>query len=120
MNQTLSSDGIAFVADHKDAGLVGFAEVSLRHDHVNGASITPVPYLEGWFVEQRFRRQGIGRSLITTAEMWAVDHGFAEFASDAEIDDHTSIAIHKILGFREVDRTVHFIKKIGIQRGKAE
>lgn len=113
MSQTLSSDGIVFVAEQEGVGLVGFAEVSLRHDHVDGASITPVPYLEGWFVDSRFRRRGIGRSLVAAAERWAAERGCTEFASDAEIDNHTSIVVHKTLGFREGNRTVHFIKTIG-------
>jgi aminoglycoside 6'-N-acetyltransferase I len=58
MNQLLKSDGVVFVAQDDQAKLVGFAGVSLRHDHVDGASISPVPYVEGWFVEASFRKQG--------------------------------------------------------------
>src|SRR5438045_205425 len=64
MRQLLQSDGVVFVAQDDAGKLIAFAEVSLRHDHVDGASISPVPYLEGWFVAGSFRKQGIGRRLI--------------------------------------------------------
>ena len=64
MDQLLKSDGAVFLAEDTQGNVIGFAELSLRHDHVDGASISPVPYLEAWFVEAPFRRQGIGRGLI--------------------------------------------------------
>lgn len=112
MDRILSSQGAVFVAEHPDIGLVGFAEISIRHDHVEGASINPVPYLEGWFVDERFRRKGIGRGLISAAEAWAKQKEFTEFASDAEIGNQTSITIHRTLGFKEVGRNVQFLKSL--------
>jgi len=45
-----------------------------------------VPYLEAWFVEASFRKQGIGRALMNALEQWAISRGFTELASDAEIE----------------------------------
>ena len=101
-----------FVAENDQADLIGFAEVSLRHDHVDGASICPVPYLEEWFVEAPFRRQGFGRSLIQAVEHWAISRGYTELASDAELTNTLSIRLHKLLGFSEVDRNVTFLKTL--------
>ena len=114
MGQLLKSNGAVFVAEDHQANLIGFAEVSLRHDHVDGASISPVPYLEGWFVEASFRRQGVGRSLIDAVERWAVLRGYAELASDAEIENSLSIRLHKQMGFSEIDRNVTFLKTLKI------
>src|SRR5437868_5235226 len=58
MSQLLKSGGVVFVAEDDQAKLIAFAEVSLRNDHVDGASISPVPYLEAWFVEAAFRQKG--------------------------------------------------------------
>jgi len=44
--------------------------------------------------------------------MWAIELGCDELASDAEIVNTGSIAAHKALGFREMDRVVSFIKKL--------
>jgi aminoglycoside 6'-N-acetyltransferase I len=110
MDQILSSRGVVFIAEHDDIGLVAFAEISIRHDHVEGASINPIPYLEGWYVDERFRMKGFGRKLIGAAEEWAKQQGFSEFASDTDIGNQHGIAIHTALGFKEVGRSVHFLK----------
>jgi aminoglycoside 6'-N-acetyltransferase I len=115
IDQILSSKGIVLVAELSSHGLVGFAEISLRNDHVEGTTITPIPYLEGWYVEPAFRVQGIGKALIGSAEDFVLQAGFTELASDTEVNNHTGIEIHNHLGFREAGRTVHFIKsRIGV------
>jgi aminoglycoside 6'-N-acetyltransferase I len=92
--------------------LGGFAEVSVRHDHVEGALAVPTPYLEGWYVDEDLRGRGVGRELLRSVEDWARKHGFAELASDAELDNHASIDAHHACGFTETCRTVHFIKRL--------
>jgi aminoglycoside 6'-N-acetyltransferase I len=99
-----------------DGELAGFAEVSIRHDHVDGTSAAPVPYLEGWYVEENFRGKGVGRELVRFVEEWARERGFVELASDAELWNEESIRLHGTLGFREVGRTVHFVKELNPPR----
>src|SRR6188508_1984380 len=82
--QLLESEGVVALAK-VDGELAGFAEVSIRVDHVDGTSAAPVPYLEGWFVEEKSRRHGVGRALVRFVEDWARERGFVELASDAEI-----------------------------------
>src|SRR5438093_6005557 len=95
IRQLLDSDGVVFVAEDDQGKLIGFAEVSLRRDHVDGASISPVPYLEAWFVEAAFRKQGVGRSLMDAVERWATSRGYTELASDAELGNSEGIRLHK-------------------------
>jgi aminoglycoside 6'-N-acetyltransferase I len=111
-DQLLKSGGVVFVAEAGHNDLVGFAEVSIRQDHVDGASICPVPYLEAWFVEASFRKQGVGRSLIDAVEHWVTLHGYTELGSDAEMENSLSIRLHKSLGFSEIDRNITFLKKL--------
>ena len=91
---------------------IGFAEVSIRIDHVEGTSSAPVPYLEGWYVAPAHRGRGIGTALLEFIEGWARLRGYREIASDAEIDNEASILLHKRRGFAEVGRTVHFVKTL--------
>ncbi len=112
VDQILSSNGIVLIAESLSSGLVGFAEISIRIDHVEGTTITPIPYLEGWYVDPAYRGQGIGKALIRSAEEFALQAGFTELASDAEINNQTGIERHIRLGFREVERTVHFLKSL--------
>lgn len=111
-NLIKSSPGIVLVAELSPSALVGFAEVSIRNDHVEGTTNSPVPYLEGWYVEPDHRAKGIGKALIRTAEEFALEKGFTELASDVEIENKTSIQIHKKVGFKEVGRSVQFIKSL--------
>jgi len=112
MDQLQHSNGVVLLAEDSDGQVVGFAEISIRRDHVEGTSSAPVPYLEGWYVNPSRRRQGVGRALIKSAENWALEAGFWELASDAESDNHDAIRAHWDLGFREVGRSVHFVRSL--------
>ena len=100
------------VAVREGGGLCGFAELSVRRDHVDGASAVPVAYLEGWYVDPDVRGRGIGLQLLDAAEKWAVVRGLKELASDAELNSPGSIEAHVSCGFTEICRAVHFIKPI--------
>ena len=109
--QRLLSAGVVVLAQ-LDGQLVGFAEVSMRVDYVEGARSAPVPYLEGWYVREAQRGQGLGRGMLALVEQWALAGGYSELASDAEIENHQSIRLHQQIGFVEVSRSVHFLKKL--------
>src|SRR5271157_2799746 len=111
INQLLAGEGVVAVAEAKGI-LVGFAEASIRSDHVEGTTTVPVAYLEGWYVVEAHRRRGIGRALLAFVEEWARKRGHTELASDAEIGDEGGIRLHSVLGFKEVGRSVHFVKPI--------
>jgi aminoglycoside 6'-N-acetyltransferase I len=112
IGETLSSDRTtAFIALDGDR-VVGFAEVSTR-DYVEGCTTRPVGYLEGIYVHSDFRKKGIARALVRTAESWSRSKGCEEFGSDTRVDDNASISFHKSIGFRETDRQVVFLKTIG-------
>jgi aminoglycoside 6'-N-acetyltransferase I len=100
------------VSQDEDGALTGFLEVGLR-SHADGCDTAqPVGFVEGWFVHEAFRRQGIGKALMQSAEEWARSHGCQEMASDTWIDDERSQRTHQALGFEVVDRCVHFRKTI--------
>ncbi len=66
---------ISFVAEESEGALVGFLEAGLR-SCADGCDVSrPVGYVEGWFVEQHRRGQGIGRQLLRAAEAWARAQG---------------------------------------------
>lgn len=91
---------------------VGFAQCQLRHDYVEGATTSPVGYLEGIFVRDGRRRQGVARLLLDECERWAAQKGCTEFASDCELDNAESIAFHESCGFTEANRIVCFAKRL--------
>lgn len=100
-----------FVAENSNGGLVGFLEVSIR-PFVEDCETDNVGYLEGWFVEDPHRKQGIGTALVGMAEEWARQNGCTEMASDAEIGNELSLAAHKQLGYKVTSRLVHLRKQV--------
>jgi aminoglycoside 6'-N-acetyltransferase I len=92
--------------------LIGFVDVSLRRDYVEGAKSSPVGFIEGVFVEPAYRRKGFARRLVRRAEAWAKTKGCAEMGSDCILRNRRSIAFHRKIGYREVNRIVCFLKRI--------
>lgn len=51
-----------------ESGYFGFIELSTRNDYVQGAGELPVAYIEGIFVNKKYRHNGSGRLLLKYAE----------------------------------------------------
>ena len=110
MSGTLPST--ILVSQDADGSLTGFLETGLR-SHADGCDPShPVGFVEGWFVHDMWRNQGVGKALMRAAEEWARAHGCLEMASDALVDNDASIMAHQSLGFEIVDRCVHFRKSL--------
>jgi len=102
---------LVLVAEVGDDLLGGFLEASIR-PFVEDCHSDHVGYLEGWFVEEKYRRYGIGRQLVSEAEKWAKRKGATEMASDAEIGNEMSLKAHQNLGYQETSRLVHLRKDL--------
>jgi GNAT superfamily N-acetyltransferase len=65
IDELLRSDRAwGFIAE-MDGTPAGFAELAIR-DYANGCASRPVPFLEGIFVAEEFRRRGIGAQLVAS------------------------------------------------------
>jgi aminoglycoside 6'-N-acetyltransferase I len=102
---------VTLVAEESDGTLVGFLELDRRR-YAPGCEESPVPFIEGWYVNRHARGRGVGRALVRAAEEWALAHGYGEMASDVEIDNADGIAAHLALGFHEVERVVCFRRSL--------
>jgi aminoglycoside 6'-N-acetyltransferase I len=112
MKEYLTSDRrAAFVAEAGDGQLVGFLEANIR-DYADGCRSRNVGYIEGWYVDEEHRRQGVGAALVREAETWARSKGCMEIASDCLLENDVSLAAHTALGYEEVERLIHFVKQI--------
>lgn len=67
-----SSEAVIFLA-FEECRAVGFAQVQLRRDYVEGTTSSPVGYLEGIYVEETYRRRGIASRL--TAARGTMERG---------------------------------------------
>ena len=108
----LFEKGAAFFLAWEEERAVGFAQCQLRHDYVEGTEHSPVGYLEGIYVDERFRCRGIGKALLKACEEWAGAMGCKEFASDCELTNTQSQRFHAALGFQETNRIVCFVKQL--------
>jgi len=106
------TDSVVLIARAAEDEAIGFAEISLRHDYVNGCDASPVAFLEGLYVEPAHRRQGVAKALVAAGLDWARAQGIAEFASDALLDNAASHAFHAAIGFEETERVVYFRRPI--------
>ncbi|WDR07063.1 GNAT family N-acetyltransferase [Devosia rhodophyticola] len=107
-----NSDRLNLLVRTSDGAAAGFVEASIRHDYVNGCQTSPVGFLEGIYVRNEFRRQGIARHLMELAAEWTRARGCKELASDASISNFVSHQMHHTLGFEETQRVVYFRKVV--------
>jgi aminoglycoside 6'-N-acetyltransferase I len=90
---------------------VGMIEARIR-EYGEGCETSPVGYIEGWYVRDDLRGNGIAGALTQAAENWAREKGCTEMASDTWLDNAASIRAHLKLGYYEVERLVHFVKQL--------
>ena len=100
-----------FVIARPNGELGGFLEAGTRK-YAEGSESSPVGYIEGWYVDEDLRGQGIGKALVKAAEDWARAQGLNEMGSDTWLDNESSIQAHLKMGYEEAERLVHFIKKL--------
>jgi aminoglycoside 6'-N-acetyltransferase I len=106
-----SGTQLVLMVENNEKNLIGFLEASIR-PFVEDCSTDHVGYVEGWFVEEEFRRNGIGKRLVRSAESWARSKGCKEMASDAEVGNDLSLKAHLSLGYEETSRLVHLRKDL--------
>ena len=102
----------AFLAVPSGERPVGFVEVSLRSDYVNGTKTSPVAMVEAIYVKPEFRRQGIARQLCEAATKWGLGKSCTELASDVLLDNTLGHEMHLGVGFEETERVVYYRKSL--------
>jgi aminoglycoside 6'-N-acetyltransferase I len=100
-----------FIAVRADNTPCGFLEGGTRK-YGEGCETSPIGYIEGWYVDGDQRRMGVGGALVSAMEDWAREHGLTEMGSDTWLENEISITAHQKLGYIEMERLVHFAKKL--------
>lgn len=108
----LSDSNLIFFLVYDEKTAVAFAECALRHDYVEGSQSSPVGYLEGIFVREEHRKNGVGRLLLQRCMDWSRQCGCSEFASNCELGNTQSLHFHLHAGFSEAGRTINFLRKL--------
>lgn len=106
-----SEEGVCYLAK-QDNEYLGFIQLSIRHEYVEGADELPVAYVEAIYFKPNYQKKGIGKMLLKAAENWAKQKGQSQMASDTSIENAAAIDFHQKAGFVEVERVVCFIKTL--------
>ena len=107
-------DWAAFGAETGDHALVGLIELFERNV-AESCDTSPVTYVEGLWVDPQWRRRGVARALLQAGIGWGRSRGRTEIASDVQIANLVSQAVHRHLGFEETERLVTY--RMEISRG---
>jgi aminoglycoside 6'-N-acetyltransferase I len=97
----------AFAAAAPDGRLVGMIELFERN-YAESCATSPVTYIEGLWVAEDWRHQGVARQLVEAAIEWGRSRGRAEIASDVQLPNLLSQTVHRHLGFEETERLVTY------------
>jgi aminoglycoside 6'-N-acetyltransferase I len=108
MLQDPARTGVALAM--QDAQAVGFIELSVRTDYVNGCDTSPVAFVEGLWAAPQARHAGVGRALMDYALAWARTRKLTELASDTPLENTESQQAHLAMGFEETQRVVYYRK----------
>ena len=92
---------LIYLAVNEDGQRTGFLEAELWSD-----------YVEGLYVVHRQPDRGVVAGLVDTLAAHALSEGYITIASDCELDNETSEAFHRSIDFKEVIRSIHFIKPL--------
>jgi aminoglycoside 6'-N-acetyltransferase I len=106
-------DTWAFIAETTNGSIAGFAEVTVRK-FANGCETQPVPFLEGIWVRDGFRRQKVGARMIQHIEAIFAGLGYREIGSDVLLENLESQAAHVAWGFSETERVVYYRKDLKV------
>ena len=103
-----NTDAALFVADNAGM-LVGLAEVYLKRDEPNPATISYTHgYLQSLMVTETMRGQGIGRRLVEAAHRWAKEHGATETRLSTWEHPEGPQTFYEGVGYRTLRRTLVF------------
>ncbi len=100
-------DWAAFAVEAPDGALVGLIELFERNS-AQSCATSPVAYVEGLWVAEDWRRTGLARRLVDAGIAWARARGRTEMASDVQLPNLISQAVHEHLGFEETERLVTY------------
>ena len=93
------------------------AQISFRHEYVEGTSSSPVAYVESLIVGDRYRGKGCSSITIRACERYALACGCSEIATDCIYDDLDSRQFLNGVGFTEANTITCFVKSLGKRNG---
>lgn len=98
---------LVFEKKYESGQVIGMIELSLRNI-VDGCLSSPVAYLEGLYLTEKFQGKGLGKEMLDFVKKWAREKGCSELAVDTEIENGRAQKFYLKNGFQETYRIVQF------------
>ncbi len=95
------------VFDENETAPIGMLELSLRNI-VDGCLSSPVAYIEGLYLVEKWQERGLGSQVVDFAKKWAMEQGCSELAVDTELDNERAQKFYLRQGFEETYRVVQY------------
>ena len=87
-----------FIARHPIAGVVGMVSAQLVISTAVGA---PSAWIEDLVVQEQFRKQGLGKTLLEKAQEWAKSKGAKRVQLIADADNTSALDFYNRLGWTQ-------------------
>jgi GNAT superfamily N-acetyltransferase len=103
-----AEDNGFFVAESTDAGVLGAIQVLGYFLLISGCCAE----IAALVVDQRARRQGVGRMLVSVAETWAKERGYTTIRVRSGISREEAHAFYRGLGYEHVSTQHRYHKRL--------
>jgi len=98
-----------FIARHPIAGVVGMVSAQLVISTAVGA---PSAWIEDLVVQEQFRKQGVGKTLLEKTQEWAKSKGAKRVQLIADADNTSALDFYNRLGWTQT-RLQAWNRKVG-------
>lgn len=102
-NKYSNKDNILIVAKTDENIIIGYAYCKITTSE-DGPNINHIALLDGLYVDEEYRNQGVATQLIQKAKEWSKEIGAKIFEIDVATSNTNAFELYSKLGFREVEK----------------
>lgn len=102
-NKYNNKDNILIVAKTNENTIIGYAYCKITTSE-NGPTINHIALLDGLYVDEEYRNQGVATQLITKAQEWSRSIGAKIFEINVATANTNAFELYQKLGFNEVEK----------------
>lgn len=98
-----NKNNVLFIAKDDNNMAIGYAYCKIITND-NGPQIYHIALLDGLYIDEKYRNQGIATELIEECKKWAIEIGAKIFELNVLSENEKAINLYRKIGFGEVER----------------
>lgn len=102
-NEYKKKNNVLFIAKDDNNIIIGYAYCKIITND-NGPCIHHIALLDGLYVNEEYRKQGIATRLIEECKKWAIGVGAQIFELNVISENKNAINLYKKIGFNEFEK----------------